>query len=552
MIDMASVYADRFKDNSDALRAAVMGQSPDPKLDPYTALNALKLIKESQRMAMAGQAQQPTSSPSILAENIAPSAPPQGLAGMVPMGAPTGQMPQGMPPQGMPPQGMPPQGMPQQTMQAASGGLANMYTPEEDYAEGGIVAFNGANGSVVPAYAGSSDGAVAFAGSSGNAAMDDPLDRLLAEAGVVEPATTDDGSQGNPAMREEAFQNYLESRGIIKGIKDDDFTPDEAKRMRQDTFEFYEKNAGPDIYAPANRRLTEREGARSKSKSQGEGLALLAAAGAILEGNTLARGASKAFPVFAKEMGEVQRADINEQRSIEQMQFALADAQRKERMGNIRGAQAAMETARKAKSDANRFKLNKAVALGTLDSKALQSLRPTGKAAGSGGDKALKLNEDLGAAEVAFEKDPSEANRQRVVALRRAVDRTKTTESGPGKLGAQNTQIFVGAAKDSSAEARKMLYTDPVMRSNDRAAISNRYRELYAESIQRRFPGTPLSDLLANMPAEELPAGGKAPAPAASAKALPMPASQDQLKVNQLYNTNRGLAIWNGTAFVPQ
>jgi hypothetical protein len=54
------------------------------------------------------------------------------------------------------------------------------------------------------------------------------------------------------------------------------------------------------------------------------------------------------------------------------------------------------------------------------------------------------------------------------------------------------------------------------------------------------------------MPAEELPAGGKAPAPAASAKALPMPATQAELKTNQLYNTNRGLAIWNGTAFVPQ
>jgi hypothetical protein len=193
-------------------------------------------------------------------------------------------------------------------------------------------------------------------------------------------------------MRDEAFRNYLESRGVIKGIKDDDFTPEEAKRMRQDTFDFYEKNAGPNIYDPANKRLKEREEARSKNVSQGQGLALLAAAGAILEGNTLARGASKAFPVFAKEMGEVQRADINEQRSIEQMQFALADAQRKERMGNIRGAQAAMETARKERADANRFKLNKAVALSTLDAKALQSLRPAGKGAGSGTDKEQPLD----------------------------------------------------------------------------------------------------------------------------------------------------------------
>jgi hypothetical protein len=379
-IDMASVYAAKYRKTPDVLRAAVMGQSPDRSLDSYTALNALKLVKEADMMDMAGQAQQPTSSPSLVAQNMAPNPMQQGLGAMVP-GAMGGQ--------GMPPQQRAP--MPQQPMQAASGGLAGMYTPEEDYAEGGIVAFQD-RGYVDPAYTANSAGAVAYPSSSGNAATDDPLSRLLAEAGVTEPAVIDDGSQGNPAMRDEAFRNYLESRGVIKGIKDDDFTPDEAKRMRQETFDFYEKNAGPNIYDPANRRLTEREGARSKSKSQGEGLALLAAAGAILEGNTLARGASKAFPVFAKEMGEVQRADINEQRSIEQMQFALADAQRKERMGNIRGAQAAMETARKERADANRFKLNKAVALSTLDAKALQSLRPAGKAAGSGTDKEQPLD----------------------------------------------------------------------------------------------------------------------------------------------------------------
>ena len=134
-IDMASVYAERFRKNPDALRAAVLGQSPDPKLDSYTALNALRLVKEADMMEMAGKAQQPTSSPSILAENLAPPALPQGLAGMIPMGAPTGQMPQGQAPQGMPPQQRAP--MPQPTMQAASGGLAGMYTSDEDYAAGG-------------------------------------------------------------------------------------------------------------------------------------------------------------------------------------------------------------------------------------------------------------------------------------------------------------------------------------------------------------------------------------------------------------------------------
>jgi len=379
-IDMASVYAARYRKQPDMLRAAVMGQSPDPKLDSYTALNALRLVKEADMMDMAGQAQQPTSAPSIVAQNLAPNPMQQGLGAMVP-GA-MGQVPQGMPPQGQAPQQRAP--MPQQTMQAASGGLAGMPTPEEDYAEGGIVAFQ-------------SGGLNSGEGMVATAVADDPVTRLLAEAGVAEPVATDDTTGGSPAMRDEAFQNYLESRREIQGLKDEDFTPEEAKKYRQEYYDFSRANAGPDIYAPANKRLTEREGARSKSKSQGEGLALLAAAGAILEGNTLARGASKAFPVFAKEMGEVQRADINEQRSIESMQFALADAQRKERMGDIRGAQAAMETARKAKSDANRFKLNKAVALGTLDSKALQSLRPAGKGAGSGADKEQPLDRVTGA-----------------------------------------------------------------------------------------------------------------------------------------------------------
>ena len=363
MIDQASVFAERFKSNPQVLQATVLGQGNIPGLDPYTALNALRLIKESNMMAMAGKAQGPTSSPSLVAENIAP----QGLGAMMPMGALAGQMPQG--------QVSAPQAP---VRQAASGGLAGLPTPDEDYAAGGIVAFQ-------------SGGLNSGEGMAANAATDDPLSRLLAETGVTESAT-DTTTEGNASMRDEAFENYLESRGLIKGMKDEDFTPEEARKYRQDYYDFSQKNAGPDIYEPANKRLREREEARGKNTSQGQGLALLAAAGAILEGNTLARGASKAFPVFAKEMGEVQRADLAEQRSIESMQFSLADAQRKERMGDIRGAQAAMESARKAKADANRFNLNKAVALGTLDAKALQSLRPAGKGAGTGEPKEQPLD----------------------------------------------------------------------------------------------------------------------------------------------------------------
>lgn len=406
MIDKASVFAERFKNNPQILQATVLGQGKDPNLDPYTALRALQLIKESNAMAMARQAQGQTSAPSLASQAVAP----QGLAAMMPMGAPAGQMPQQMGQQA--PQGMPPQAPAMQ----ASGGLANMPTPEENYASGGIIAFSGEDESLVT----------------------DPL--TLPPDTPFNPDETgiyqEDSAGGSAANQNLAMQNYLESRKGISAVEDNDFTPEENKKVRQDYLDFTAKNAGPDIYAPANTNLDTREQDRAKNRSQGQGLALLAAAGAILEGNTLARGASKAFPAFAKEMGEVQRADTAEQRSIEQMRFALADAQRKERMGDVRGAQAAVETARRARTDANKFKFNKAIGLANLDVKAIQGLRPVGRGAGAGG---LKLAEQLAAAEVAYLKDPTAENKATLDGLTSAAAKTRTSfstaESGPNKLG---------------------------------------------------------------------------------------------------------------------
>ena len=426
---MASVYAERFRQNPNMLRAAVMGQSPDPKLDSYTALNALRLIKEADMMAMSAQAQRPTSSPSILAETLAPPAPPQGMAGMMPMGAPAGQMPQQRAP------------MPQAPVMQASGGLAGMPISEENYAAGGIVAFNGDDESLV------SDEPTSFLATvpRGTPYSDE-------ETGDY-PEIADGG--GNTGLQALAFKNYQTSRKAIEDLDDGSTTLEEDRAARKDYLDFLKANAGPDIYKSAIDKLTEREGARGKSKSQGEGLALLAAAGAILEGNTLARGAAKAFPVFAKEMGEVQRADIAEQRSIEAMRFALDDAKRKERMGDVRGAQAAAETARRLKSDATRFSLNKANALATLDAKALQATRTNAKGAGAGAEP--KLAEQLGKAEIAFEQNPSKENKAIVTALRRAVSQTKTSFS-TGEIGGLRAEMAeLPVRSKENIEANKAL-----------------------------------------------------------------------------------------------
>lgn len=401
MIDMASVYAERFKQDPRMLQAAVMGQSPDPKLDPYTALNALRLIKESNAMAMAGKAQQPTSAPSILAETMAPPATSQGLAGMMPMGAPAGQMPPRPMPQGQP---MP---QPQQApVQQASGGLAGMPIPENDYAEGGIVAFDrgGLTGGVATygelnTEPTENDEALAEFEARNNAG--DPDQSALQRA----YAAQEEYSRFNPAEMSTADSDALYDRYI--------------RRMRE--------AGGPDIHGDAQGKLKAREEARAGDRRQGEGMALLTAAGKILKGHTLAMGASEALPAFAQQMGEVQRADRQEQRAIEQMNFSLADAQRKERMGDARGAQAAVETARKFQQDANKAKGDKLRYQADIAARTVGYSKTTGKGAGAGGGP--KVAERLADAEIAYEQEPTKENKAIVDALRRTVSQTKTTFS---------------------------------------------------------------------------------------------------------------------------
>jgi hypothetical protein len=124
-IDKASILADRYKDNRGQLTAVLMGQPvQDPSIDAYSALRAMQLLKESDRMAMAQQARGFSGQQPSLAEDAV--MPDQQVAMM---GAPVmAQQGQQAP-------------MMQQPMQAASGGLASMPTPDHDYAEGGIVAF---------------------------------------------------------------------------------------------------------------------------------------------------------------------------------------------------------------------------------------------------------------------------------------------------------------------------------------------------------------------------------------------------------------------------
>jgi hypothetical protein len=431
-------------------------------------------------------------------------------------------------------------------MQAASGGLAGMYTPEEDYAEGGIVAFKEPT-------------------EENNYSLVKDLEAPAVDAdpmAMVQALLSEGSPEGYAAAQKIAMDNI----GALKGFKRKEF---DRKGFIKEYMDQIKKEGGPDIYAPEIARGAQDEADRAKARRVGEAGAYFTAAGKVLKGRNLAEGASEALPAFGGAMSEIEKLDQAAKQANAKMQFALKDAQRKERMGDIRGAAAAAELARKYEQDENKIEFDRLRYGADASVRLVQATRPLrGAGAGDASTKLPQVDRDAAAIakqiidlESANPDDPKlPAMKQKLKALEKIIAATKTSEAGPGKLGAQESQIFVGAADKATNTARKRGNQDAAyitaLRNRDTVAQKNRMNEIYAEEIQRLFPNTPLSDLLAAAPPGNLtPTSAGASAPAAgkpAQRALPMPASKDELKTNQLYNTNQGPAIWNGANFVAQ
>ena len=516
-IDMASVYAARYRKNPDVLRAAVMGQSPDKSLDSYTALNALRLVKEADMMAMAGQAQQPTSAPSLVAQNMAPPPMQQGLGAMVP-GA-MGQAPQGMPPQQRAP-------MPQPVMQAASGGLAGMYTPDEDYAAGGIVAFSEPtpenNYSLVKTEYGDSNRFSPFA--KGDDEVDTDTD--------TDVGTGDATKQFNAMLMRQIAK--MQGRGARTT------SPEDIKKLRADFLAREVRNAGPDIYEPEIARGAQDEADRAKRRNTGEAMALLTAAGKVLKGRNIAEGASEALPAYAGAMGEVDRADQAIKSANAKMQFALKDAQRKERAGNNRAADAAMENYRKFQQDENKAEFDRDNAVANLAAKGITGNRARG---GAGGDKGPKLAEQLYADNVAnmmATSKPKEGESQEAFAARiRAqagaltAQQTKTSFS-TGEIGALKAETALEPVRSrENIEANNALAKHKLMYRKDwRKAVDEAGSE---QAATAKFK----AEWLRNNP--QAAEGGAAPAKSTAAPAA-APKPTTATKVVSMADVNATVA----------
>jgi len=328
-------------------------------------------------------------------------------------------------------------------MQAASGGLAGMYTPEEDYCGGGIVAFAG---------------------------DDDENDPQTGQLVGGIPAFT---STGDPKTYA-ALAGQLP--GAIQGISDykaTGMTPEQYAKVQEDEIAAYRKAMGPNTAMESLASdIAERKKERAGNLEEGKGVALLKAAYAVTQGNNWARAFAGAGAAFGDEYNRALQADKTEKRSIALAEFNMADAQRKENLGLFKEGRAAADRATTAQQAADKARLEKAKAYADAVTKGMNATKPlrSSMGAGVGGPKLPQVDRDAAAITkqiIALEaKDPSDPQiamlkKQRqglleIIATGKDMGPTKSA-AATSQLTAKQNAIVVNklAAWDESSEAYK-------------------------------------------------------------------------------------------------
>lgn len=248
--------------------------------------------------------------------------------------------------------------------------------------------------------------------------------------------------------------------------------------------------AGEDPYAPMRKRMEEADAERGRTLEQAKGLAALQAIPAILQPGGAIRGIGAAGAAFGSAYGQALQADRAEKRYLSQMQFNLADAQRKERLGLTKEARASVQASETAKLNAVKAARERDAAIGNMLGKGMQATRPTGQ---GGAGKAPKGFDALMAIETEFRMNPTPENLAKVQAARQAAQQWKTSTSEVGgtkadiewaKLQNEEDQTVVKAVKDA---ATSVPYVEAKTPAAKKAVLADA-AEAARKEFRRRNP----------------------------------------------------------------
>jgi hypothetical protein len=292
---------------------------------------------------------------------------------------------------------------------AAPVDMDQMLPSEESMARGGIVAFSGKYDSLV-------------GGGYGEGDEDDGVDS------AVQSYFTDNQPQGagDQDSYKSAVAKQLEYANQIANAKYEPMKPEAYDAAIENRRAMLLKGL-PDIFGEQKENITKMEAQGAENLKRGRGLAFIQSGAAMLEGNDPWRAIGKSAATFSESYGGAVKADQAQKQALQNMKFNIADAQRKEQMGLTKDAIAAADQARKDHQAAQQFGIDKAKALSSVYKGIATTTRP-GPAAKP--PAPLKLNEQLGEAEIAAAMNPTDkAAQTRVAALRKAVSQAKSSFS---------------------------------------------------------------------------------------------------------------------------
>ena len=328
-------------------------------------------------------------------------------------------------------QNAPPKGGPSLVQEAIQpAGLSAMPAPAQGFAPGGIVAFSG----------------------------DEDDDENEGQVTRENTALTEDEAKGLGSVRTRLLNEILAGNARLRQYASQikDLTPEQQNEFIKNYLTKVEGGT-ESPYPKALEALKTRRGEiGSGDKYERAGAFFEAAAAAQQPGGAL-RAITSAGGVLGKGLGAIKRAQQTEQRALDRMEFDYMDAQRKERQGNMRGALSALESYRKNQKDAVTARMQLEEAQGRANVRALQATKPpTPPRPGSG----PKLAEQLAAAEIAFEQNPTEENRQKRDALARAADRMRTSDIGGSRVGVEGAKVESRETTDLRTAFNKLAITN--------------------------------------------------------------------------------------------
>ena len=303
-------------------------------------------------------------------------------------------------------------------------------------------------------YRAAGGGIVAFA--RGGANEDDEYDGV--DESADQTMSGSDGSPGMPGAQGQIMQYYLSALNRLQNRPGFvSLTPAQRQAAIQADITEQLKYAGQSPYDAFQKKLEGYEAERGKGLEQQKGLAALAAIPAILQGGNALRGLGAGAATFGAGYGKAVEADRQERMALDKMQLNLADAQRKEKMGQFKEAREAQRAAEKNRLDAYMAGIKVDQAAASSGARGLQATRP----AAQKNAPQIKLNEQLAAAEIRFEQDPTAENEKIVKGLRRAAAQVKTSDIGPTKAAIDVFRIVSAADSDIEKTVKSAKFQDP-------------------------------------------------------------------------------------------